>query len=91
MTVCSHGNIDTDDPILPITYYTKHIVLMQGNKEHLQSFEKAYPSLQFKVEKENECVPDEYLDSEEKEPEPQPPVHITASPSLPIKGNWQKA
>lgn len=86
LIICKDENLDTDDMILTITYYTKGTVLIQGNEKHLRSFIKAFPSLKLKAEKDSKCDMAEILETEEEEEhELQPPLDITASPFLPNK------
>ncbi|KAI4885658.1 hypothetical protein NFI96_003646 [Prochilodus magdalenae] len=52
ITVCTDDSLDTDNPLLTITYYTKGTVLVQGNEISLDSFQEIFPQLKTEVEKE---------------------------------------
>ncbi len=45
LTICEDEMLDTDNPILTITYYTKGTFLLQGNEVSLNSFEEIFPLL----------------------------------------------
>ncbi len=50
LTICEDEMLDTDNPILTITYYTKGTFLLQGNEVSLNSFEEIFPLLKARVE-----------------------------------------
>lgn len=82
---CQDHTLDTEDPVLTITYYTKGTVLIQGNEEHLISFSKDFPALRCNVEKQN-YVATSVLNSVEEEEEEETDLcpHMPASPLLPF-------
>lgn len=57
LIVCENENLDTDNPELTITYYTKGTILVQGNENGLNSFEENFPQLKAEALKEKplEC------------------------------------
>ncbi len=61
--------LDTDNPILTITYYTKGTFLLQGNEVSLNSFEEIFPLLKARVENERDETHVNCTDSEEEGPE----------------------
>ncbi|KAL1255521.1 hypothetical protein QQF64_013582 [Cirrhinus molitorella] len=68
--------LDTDNPILTITYYTKGTFLLQGNEASLDSFEEIFPLLKARVEKERDETHVNCTDSEDDGP-----VNPSPSPS----------
>ncbi|KAK2897076.1 hypothetical protein Q8A67_011564 [Cirrhinus molitorella] len=76
LTICENEMLDTDNPILTITYYTKVTFLLQDNEASLNSFEEIFPLLKAKVEKERDETHVNCTDSEEEGP-----VNPTPSPS----------
>ncbi|KAK9965987.1 hypothetical protein ABG768_005042 [Culter alburnus] len=76
LTVCKDELLDTDNPILTITYYTKGTFLLQGNEASLNSFEEIFPLLKAKVEEERDEPQANCTDSEEEDP-----VNLSPSPS----------
>ncbi len=61
--------LDTDNPILTITYYTKGTFLLQGNEVSLNSFEHIFPLLKARVENKRDETHVNCTDSEEEGPE----------------------
>ncbi|XP_058644179.1 uncharacterized protein LOC131547540 isoform X2 [Onychostoma macrolepis] len=68
LTICEDEMLDTDNPILTITYYTKGTFLLQGNEASLNSFEETFPLLKARVEKERDETHVNCTDSEEEGP-----------------------
>lgn len=50
LIICEDEKLDTENPELTITYYTKGTILIQGNEKSLNSFETAFPELKAKVQ-----------------------------------------
>ncbi len=73
LTICEDEMLDTDNPILTITYYTKGTFLLQGNEVSLNSFEEIFPLLKARVENERDETHVNCTDSEEEGPENPPP------------------
>ncbi len=76
LTICEDEMLDTDNPILTITYYTKGTFLLQGNEASLNSFEEIFLLLKARVENERDETHVNYTDSEEEgpvDPSPLPP------------------
>ncbi len=69
LTICEDKMLDTDNPILTITYYTKGTFLLQGNEVSLNSFEEIFPLLKARVENERDDTHVNCTDSEEEGPE----------------------
>ncbi|ROL49452.1 hypothetical protein DPX16_15778 [Anabarilius grahami] len=67
LTVCKDEMLDTDNPILTITYY-KGTFLLQGNEASLNSFEETFPLLKARVEEERDEPHAHCTDSEEEDP-----------------------
>lgn len=68
LTICKDEMLDTDNPILTITYYTKGTFLLQGNEASLNSFEEIFPRLKARVEEERDEPHANSTDSEEEGP-----------------------
>ncbi len=73
LTICEDEMLDTHNPILTITYYTKGTFLLQGNEVSLNSFEEIFPLLKARVENERDETHVNCTDSEEEGPENPPP------------------
>ncbi|KAL7862520.1 hypothetical protein SRHO_G00139610 [Serrasalmus rhombeus] len=71
------GDLDTDNPALTITCYSKGTVLTQGNKISLDSFEETFPQLKAKVEREAASATVDSTDYEEDD--------VEAAPTLPTQ------
>ncbi|KAL7868463.1 hypothetical protein SRHO_G00098470 [Serrasalmus rhombeus] len=80
VTVCTDENLDTDNPVLTITYYTKGTVLVQENEISLESFEEIFPQLNAEVETEAASATVDSADSEEDDAEALPTLPTPAPP-----------
>lgn len=60
--------LDTENPILTITYYTKGTFLLQGNEASLNSFEGIFPQLKARIEEERDQASAKNSDSDEEGP-----------------------
>ena len=57
LTVCQDETLDTDNPLLTFTYYTKKgTVLIQGNEASLNSFEELFPKMKAEAERDRHCT-----------------------------------
>lgn len=75
LTICEDEMLDTDNPILTITYYTKGTFLLQGNEASLNSFEAIFPQLKVRIEEERDQTSAKNSDSEEEDPVNPSPSH----------------
>lgn len=64
LKICKDEQLDKDDPLLNITYYTKGKVMVPGNEANLKSFEEAFPLLKTKVNTKRISVPSGSEDDE---------------------------
>ncbi|XP_076828562.1 uncharacterized protein LOC143474829 [Brachyhypopomus gauderio] len=78
ITVCTDELLDTENPVLTITYYTKGTVLVQGNELSLNSFQLSFPHLRAQVEREVDSTTVNGTDSEEDSEAP--PTQLTTAP-----------
>lgn len=83
--ICSDESLDTDNPVLTVTYYTKGTFLFQGNEASLISFEEIF--LQIKPEKGPATDRAQQEEAEDKIPPslpaaPPPPPSHTLPPAL---------
>lgn len=78
--ICSDGSLDTDNPVLTVTYYTKGTFLLQGNEASLISFEEMFDQMKAEVSKEKACATVDQKDTEQKSSQCSP---LTAAPPSP--------
>ncbi|KAA0705147.1 hypothetical protein E1301_Tti020683 [Triplophysa tibetana] len=71
--------LDTDNPILTITYYTKGTFLLQGSEVSLNTFEGIFPQLKTRIEQGRDQTSGKNSDSEEDGPV-NPPSSQSDSP-----------
>ena len=94
--MCQDETLDTDNPLLTVTYYTKKgTVQVQGNEASLNSFEELFPKLKAEAERDRpstSCITmgrDTGSDQEEEGgtmiPEvTKPDLKLITSPSGPV-------
>ncbi|KAL7827967.1 hypothetical protein AOLI_G00311190 [Acnodon oligacanthus] len=83
VTVCTDENLDTDNPVLTITYYTKGTVLVQRSEISLDPFQENFPQLKAEVEREVASTTVDSTHSEEDGAEALPTLPTTAPPPPP--------
>ena len=64
LKICKDEQLDKDDPLLTVTYYTKGKFMVQGNEANLESFEEAFSLLKAEANTKRINVPSDSEDDE---------------------------